>query len=779
MAAPVDDIKDINRFGLSEVYPRTNAPTNVDIVFVHGLNGDPHRTWTSEQTKVFWPAQLLPPLLEEENARVLVYGYDSEVTSFTDGVSKDKIHNHAESLVAALAANRRLRKATERPIIFVAHSLGGLVVKRGLIYSSEIRGPKTEHLRSIFVSTYGILFLGTPHKGSDVAQWGSRLEWICNAVMPKKIIDTQPQLVEALKTNNETLQNIDRQFIQLMSRFYIYFFHEAKPTNLKGTFRFIVEEDSASPNVQDVERAGIQADHSHMCKFESDSSPGFDLVAEGIQRYAEEAPAIIKTRWIQERKASEAQKQAAVEEIIPGFGSMSGPAKGTPDSGSSEFATLGNSLEDLPLSESTLLRNAQHTTNAADAIELPSKLAEPYFIVPPGFRPNTFFVGMDRELKELDRRLFDGRRRSEGTACVLIHGQPGAGKSHLARQYVNKNRKKFDGGIFWINARLREEIYQAYWNIAQKVVLRDSPHLRLTADGNERSFEDIVKTWFEARRQWLIVFDGIAVDKDDDAAELQSFIPDSEDSSIIYVSRASNLGTKQRLLRPFPIKVHALKEDDARKLIFKELHIKKPTEAEVKSAAELVKKMGGLPLAIHAISHRLGDTHEPLTKYNMKSYSADPKLGATYNGIMDDLQRLGHQGAWNLINLICFYGPHLPVELIRIGIKVLRHSDIEVKSSENGEKPDLNTTFGVLMRYALIERNEPDEGDSASSSRDSLIGPEPIDMLKMHSVAQKFCCDALNAATILPQWLGYAVDVFCESFRQADGKIKAKPQAGR
>ena len=107
-AAPVDDFKDINRFGLSEVYPRTNAPTNVDIVFVHGLNGDPHRTWTSEQTKVFWPAQLLPPLLEEEKARVLVYGYDSEVTSFTDGVSKDKIHNHAESLVAALAANRRV-----------------------------------------------------------------------------------------------------------------------------------------------------------------------------------------------------------------------------------------------------------------------------------------------------------------------------------------------------------------------------------------------------------------------------------------------------------------------------------------------------------------------------------------------------------------------------------------------------------------------------------------------------------------------------------------------
>lgn len=153
-AASTEENSAINRFGLSQVHPRTTVPASVDIIFVHGLNGDPHRTWTSEYTKIFWPAQLLPPVLEQENARVLVYGYDSEVASFTDGVSKDKIHNHAEGLVAALAANRRvslatwqnsvllhrgentqlmttqLRKATERPIIFVAHSLGGLVVKR-------------------------------------------------------------------------------------------------------------------------------------------------------------------------------------------------------------------------------------------------------------------------------------------------------------------------------------------------------------------------------------------------------------------------------------------------------------------------------------------------------------------------------------------------------------------------------------------------------------------------------------------------------------------------
>ena len=305
-----------NRYGLFQIH----APSGeafVDVVFVHGLNGHPYDTWTSEKSNIFWPGDLLPPIVEEEKARILVYGYDADVTSFTDGVSKDKIHNHAESLVAELCANRRMQKAIERPIVFVAHSLGGLVVKRALIYSSGIRNTKTEHLRSIFISTYGILFLGTPHKGSNVAEWGSRLEWICGAILPKKMIDTQPQLVNALKSNSETLQNIDRDFIQLISRFHAFFFHEGKPTDLKGTLRYIVNEESASPNIQDVERACIQKDHSHMCKFESANAPGFHLVAEGIQRYARQALEIIVSRWISDKAQQLKRKEAEMEELLP------------------------------------------------------------------------------------------------------------------------------------------------------------------------------------------------------------------------------------------------------------------------------------------------------------------------------------------------------------------------------------------------------------------------------------------------------------------------------
>ena len=318
MSEPRSSVPTVQRFGLTVVSDPGKGAL-VDLVFVHGLNGNPQKTWTAENSQLFWPAQLLPEFVEEQKVRVLVYGYDADITSLGGpGVTKDKIHNHAERLVADLFANRRIRKATERPILFVAHSLGGLIVKRAMITSSEISGQKTEHLRSIYVSTYGILFLGTPHKGADVALWGSYLEGLCHILMPKKALDTAPQLIEALKTNSETLLNIDRQFAQLLDEFHIFFFHEAKPSDFKGTLKFIVEEDSAAPTLPDVERAGIQADHQHMCKFENESAPGFDLVMDGIQRYAEDAPPKIRDRWTSERSERHTR---AVRKAKENFGS--------------------------------------------------------------------------------------------------------------------------------------------------------------------------------------------------------------------------------------------------------------------------------------------------------------------------------------------------------------------------------------------------------------------------------------------------------------------------
>lgn len=191
-------------------------------------------------------------------------------------------------------------------------------MKRALIYSRSLSSEKTEHLRSVYVSTFGILFLGTPHNGSDVAKWGLLLNNICNAVLPKKILEASPQLLKSLRTNNETLQHINSLFVDIMGRFHIYFFHETRSTDVHGTREVIVDEHSAAPYMDGVERMGIEADHSHMCKFDDENSAGYEAVAEAILRYSCQAPAVISTRWVEEKNARFQEKKAKAREIYDG-----------------------------------------------------------------------------------------------------------------------------------------------------------------------------------------------------------------------------------------------------------------------------------------------------------------------------------------------------------------------------------------------------------------------------------------------------------------------------
>lgn len=82
------------------MYNPRREPT-VDVVFVHGLNGHPYDSWTS-QSGCFWPADLLPDVLGLLWPRILTYGYNANVAAFTGGA----IVSHAEMLAWNLAANR-------------------------------------------------------------------------------------------------------------------------------------------------------------------------------------------------------------------------------------------------------------------------------------------------------------------------------------------------------------------------------------------------------------------------------------------------------------------------------------------------------------------------------------------------------------------------------------------------------------------------------------------------------------------------------------------------
>ena len=226
------------------------------------------------------------------------------------------IHQHAQSLLANLALERKSEETSDHPIIWVAHSLGGILVKRALELSSDLTSKNSDDLRTIFVSTYGIIFLGTPHMGSDAANYGLILQRMVGALVPKKVMDTEAQLVRTLQTNNETLQNINLKFLDIYQRFKICMVHEGAPTDLKGTKTFIVDQKSAGPGLPDVQYFGIEATHSGMCKFESKNSPGYRNVSVTIKSWVEESPQVIQGYWELEKRQRRQMKEAQAAELL-------------------------------------------------------------------------------------------------------------------------------------------------------------------------------------------------------------------------------------------------------------------------------------------------------------------------------------------------------------------------------------------------------------------------------------------------------------------------------
>lgn len=118
------------------------------------------------------------------------------------------------------------------------------MLKSALLYSDSVREPATEHLRSIYVSTFAIAFLGTPHEGSGVANWGTMLHGMVGHVG----LGSEPVLIRTLRKDNETLDNLNTHFLNIMQKFEVALVYEAQKTNMLLIAKVVVPRKSAAPN---------------------------------------------------------------------------------------------------------------------------------------------------------------------------------------------------------------------------------------------------------------------------------------------------------------------------------------------------------------------------------------------------------------------------------------------------------------------------------------------------------------------------------------------------
>src|SRR5262245_10914450 len=114
-------------FSQESKYVRRDASKSIAIVFVHGVLGDSVSTWTNGSTKAYWPT-LLANDSAFNGASVYVFQYPSPKVGMAYSINE-----LAEVMRRRLVADGVFE---HREIIFLSHSMGGLVTRLSCEVSS-------------------------------------------------------------------------------------------------------------------------------------------------------------------------------------------------------------------------------------------------------------------------------------------------------------------------------------------------------------------------------------------------------------------------------------------------------------------------------------------------------------------------------------------------------------------------------------------------------------------------------------------------------------------
>ncbi|XP_067097655.1 protein SERAC1 isoform X2 [Osmerus mordax] len=266
-----DTVKERYQDGVYVLHPqcRTSQPIKADVLFVHGLLGAAFKTWrqkdcdVTEEEKAFkedytecWPKSWLAE--DCPNLRVLSVEYDSHLS---DWRSKCPAENQRKSL--AYRSRELLKKLKsagvgERPVVWVAHSMGGLLVKKMLLDAAN-----DPDLQDLMKNTKGIMFYSVPHHGTFMAEYSVNVRYLLfPSVEVKELCRDSP----ALRDLNENFLDIakDRD-IKVLS------FAETLPTTIGPMIKIqVVPPQSADLGIGDLIQ--VDVDHLNICKPEKKDS---------------------------------------------------------------------------------------------------------------------------------------------------------------------------------------------------------------------------------------------------------------------------------------------------------------------------------------------------------------------------------------------------------------------------------------------------------------------------------------------------------------------------
>jgi hypothetical protein len=162
----------------------------------------------------------------------------------------------------------RVEGLAKAPLVFVTHSLGGILFKKMLRHAQDLGGGELRHV-------LGVVFLATPHAGSGLASFAKVVPRIFRpSTLVYELAGAHPELRELNSWYRDNYRKLGvRNKV----------FYETKRTWLLR----VVQEDRADPGLEGIPAIPVAEDHFSICKPRSKKS----LVYRAVSAFIEECVA--------------------------------------------------------------------------------------------------------------------------------------------------------------------------------------------------------------------------------------------------------------------------------------------------------------------------------------------------------------------------------------------------------------------------------------------------------------------------------------------------------
>ncbi|HRF42892.1 MAG TPA: NACHT domain-containing protein, partial [Candidatus Competibacteraceae bacterium] len=229
--------------GLQKISGCDSPNRAADIIFVHGLDGDACTTWhPKDRPDAFWPAWL-----GEDIPAVGVWSLGYAVSASAWKGHTMPLADRATNILDWL----ELDGIGCRPVMFICHSLGGLLVKQVLRHAGDFGNPAW---KAVATQTKAVVFLSTPHSGADLASWVQYIGGLLRATVS----------VEELEAHHPRLRELNLWYRNHVADLGIKTVVYCEKRPVAGIL--VVNETTADPGIAEVIPIPVDEDHVSICK---------------------------------------------------------------------------------------------------------------------------------------------------------------------------------------------------------------------------------------------------------------------------------------------------------------------------------------------------------------------------------------------------------------------------------------------------------------------------------------------------------------------------------